>query len=147
MQVVALNTHAAALAQPLMARRPGVAPRHSAALSLVQQRSAAPAAQPAARRHAGARCQAAPVATVVAEPKFEPQVCVVLGTQWGDEGKGKLVDILAQEYEIVARAQVRRAGRQNACAHFACAHVWRSAEGNRNCIGRALHAAACSLAT
>jgi hypothetical protein len=38
---------------------------------------------------------------------FEPQVCVVLGTQWGDEGKGKLVDILAQQYDIVARAQVR----------------------------------------
>ena len=36
---------------------------------------------------------------------FDPQVCVVLGTQWGDEGKGKLVDILAQQYEIVARAQ------------------------------------------
>ena len=34
------------------------------------------------------------------------QVCVVLGTQWGDEGKGKLVDILAQQYQIVARAQV-----------------------------------------
>lgn len=33
------------------------------------------------------------------------QVCVVLGTQWGDEGKGKLVDVLAQKYEIVARAQ------------------------------------------
>jgi adenylosuccinate synthase len=36
---------------------------------------------------------------------FDPQVCVVLGTQWGDEGKGKLVDVLAQEYGIVARAQ------------------------------------------
>jgi adenylosuccinate synthase len=35
------------------------------------------------------------------------QVCVVLGTQWGDEGKGKLVDVLAQQYDIVARAQVR----------------------------------------
>jgi hypothetical protein len=34
------------------------------------------------------------------------QVAVVLGTQWGDEGKGKLVDILAQQYDIVARAQV-----------------------------------------
>lgn len=33
------------------------------------------------------------------------QVVVVLGTQWGDEGKGKLVDILAQQYDIVARAQ------------------------------------------
>ncbi|MFA5829121.1 MAG: adenylosuccinate synthase [Candidatus Gracilibacteria bacterium] len=30
-------------------------------------------------------------------------VCAVLGGQWGDEGKGKLVDILAKEYEIVAR--------------------------------------------
>lgn len=32
-------------------------------------------------------------------------MAVVLGTQWGDEGKGKLVDILAQQYDIVARAQ------------------------------------------
>ncbi|KAK9819397.1 hypothetical protein WJX81_005112 [Elliptochloris bilobata] len=32
-------------------------------------------------------------------------VAVVLGTQWGDEGKGKLVDILARQYDIVARAQ------------------------------------------
>jgi adenylosuccinate synthase len=38
--------------------------------------------------------------------KFDAQVCVVLGTQWGDEGKGKLVDILAQQYDVVARAQV-----------------------------------------
>jgi hypothetical protein len=37
---------------------------------------------------------------------FDAQVAVVLGTQWGDEGKGKLVDILAQQYDIVARAQV-----------------------------------------
>ncbi len=32
------------------------------------------------------------------------QVCVVLGAQWGDEGKGKLVDILAEKYDIIARA-------------------------------------------
>ncbi|KIY99130.1 adenylosuccinate synthase [Monoraphidium neglectum] len=37
--------------------------------------------------------------------RFPAQVCVVLGTQWGDEGKGKLVDILAQQYDVVARAQ------------------------------------------
>lgn len=30
----------------------------------------------------------------------------MLGIQWGDEGKGKLVDILAQQYDIVARTQV-----------------------------------------
>jgi hypothetical protein len=34
------------------------------------------------------------------------QVCAVLGTQWGDEGKGKLVDILARQYDVVARCQV-----------------------------------------
>jgi adenylosuccinate synthase len=28
---------------------------------------------------------------------------VVLGGQWGDEGKGKLVDILSQEYDVCAR--------------------------------------------
>jgi len=29
--------------------------------------------------------------------------CVVLGAQWGDEGKGKLVDILAQDAQLCAR--------------------------------------------
>jgi len=28
---------------------------------------------------------------------------IVLGSQWGDEGKGKLVDILSQEYDVCAR--------------------------------------------
>jgi adenylosuccinate synthase len=31
------------------------------------------------------------------------QVVAVLGSQWGDEGKGKIVDILSQKYEICAR--------------------------------------------
>mmetsp|Transcript_32330 Transcript_32330/g.54501 ORF Transcript_32330/g.54501 Transcript_32330/m.54501 type:complete len:508 (-) Transcript_32330:106-1629(-) len=31
------------------------------------------------------------------------QVDVVLGAQWGDEGKGKLVDILSSKYQICAR--------------------------------------------
>ena len=31
-------------------------------------------------------------------------VNVVLGSQWGDEGKGKLVDLLVGEYDIVARS-------------------------------------------
>lgn len=34
------------------------------------------------------------------------QVSGVLGCQWGDEGKGKLVDILAEHFDIVARCQV-----------------------------------------
>lgn len=46
------------------------------------------------------------VAAAAAAERLDAQVCVVLGTQWGDEGKGKLVDILAQQYDIVARAQV-----------------------------------------
>lgn len=33
------------------------------------------------------------------------QVSAVLGCQWGDEGKGKLVDILAKHFDIVARCQ------------------------------------------
>jgi len=31
------------------------------------------------------------------------QVCAVLGSQWGDEGKGKLVDILAQVRPVQSR--------------------------------------------
>ncbi|XP_076938175.1 adenylosuccinate synthetase 2, chloroplastic-like [Bidens hawaiensis] len=33
------------------------------------------------------------------------QVSGVLGCQWGDEGKGKLVDILAKHFDVVARCQ------------------------------------------
>ncbi len=32
-------------------------------------------------------------------------VSVVIGSQWGDEGKGKIVDLLSQEVDIVARYQ------------------------------------------
>jgi len=34
------------------------------------------------------------------------KVAVVLGAQWGDEGKGKVVDMLASNADIVARCQV-----------------------------------------
>ncbi|MBU0706017.1 adenylosuccinate synthase [Patescibacteria group bacterium] len=43
------------------------------------------------------------------------QVVYVAGAQWGDEGKGKLVDILSQKYDIIARA----AGGANA-GHTIC---------------------------
>lgn len=50
-------------------------------------------------------------------------ITVVLGGQWGDEGKGKLVDILAQEADVVARCQVRLnytcAREEKAC------HLWK----------------------
>ena len=30
---------------------------------------------------------------------------LLLGLQWGDEGKGKIVDVLTQDYDIIARFQ------------------------------------------
>ena len=33
------------------------------------------------------------------------KVDVVLGLQWGDEGKGKVVDVLTPNYTVVARFQ------------------------------------------
>ena len=71
------------------------------------KRSPAPPAgrvctEPSQQRKNLQRTRAAPAV----EAPFNPRVCVVLGTQWGDEGKGKLVDILAQKYDLVARAQV-----------------------------------------
>lgn len=35
------------------------------------------------------------------------RVTVVLGAQWGDEGKGKVVDLLATDADIISRCQVR----------------------------------------
>ena len=32
-------------------------------------------------------------------------VDILLGLQWGDEGKGKIVDVLAPKYGVVARFQ------------------------------------------
>src|SRR6266480_1595824 len=34
-----------------------------------------------------------------------PKIIAVIGAQWGDEGKGKIVDLLAERFEIVARYQ------------------------------------------
>ena len=33
------------------------------------------------------------------------KVDVILGLQWGDEGKGKVVDVLTPSYQVVARFQ------------------------------------------
>ena len=40
---------------------------------------------------------------ILAESLPGGTVTVVLGSQWGDEGKGKLVDILSAEVDICAR--------------------------------------------
>jgi len=34
---------------------------------------------------------------------LKSKFAVVLGSQWGDEGKGKLVDILAKDFDLCAR--------------------------------------------
>lgn len=34
------------------------------------------------------------------------KINVVLGSQWGDEGKGKIVDLLAAKADIICRCQV-----------------------------------------
>ncbi|KAF8044016.1 hypothetical protein BT93_A2100 [Corymbia citriodora subsp. variegata] len=60
----------------------------------------------------GAAAAAAAAASVSAAPESPAsrigglsQVSGVLGCQWGDEGKGKLVDILARHFDVVARCQ------------------------------------------
>jgi hypothetical protein len=41
------------------------------------------------------------------------QVVTVLGSQWGDEGKGKLVDILAQQTDIIVQISSKRSTGNN----------------------------------
>ena len=38
--------------------------------------------------------------------KMEASVTVVLGAQWGDEGKGKLVDLLCDKMDVVCRLEM-----------------------------------------
>ena len=69
---------------------------------------------PAQRPHRAVRVARPTVCKAVADPSATAkankaewnklgQVCAVLGSQWGDEGKGKLVDILAQVRPIPNR--------------------------------------------
>jgi hypothetical protein len=37
---------------------------------------------------------------------YNSQITVVLGAQWGDEGKGKVVDMLSVNADVVCRCQV-----------------------------------------
>ncbi len=54
----------------------------------------------------------------VRSPKTSGVVDLVVGSQWGDEGKGKLVDIVSQKYDVCARV----AGGSNA-GHTIVANV------------------------
>ena len=53
-------------------------------------------------------CNNPPVATGLKRSRNDTgnKVTVVLGAQWGDEGKGKVVDLLATEADLVCRCQV-----------------------------------------
>ena len=44
------------------------------------------------------------------QPLRRMKVDVLLGLQWGDEGKGKIVDVLTPEYDVIARFQGPNAG-------------------------------------
>ena len=37
------------------------------------------------------------------QPRSESRSAVILGAQWGDEGKGKIVDVLSEQFDVVAR--------------------------------------------
>lgn len=39
---------------------------------------------------------------------YNSKVTVVLGAQWGDEGKGKVVDMLSGTADVVCRCQVSK---------------------------------------
>ena len=118
MQAQQLQAPRAAAGGMACCRRPTVAAAAScgAQMPRIRHQQAAAALQQQRRRPrtllAAAASGAQAAAGAQQEAPFDPQVCVVLGTQWGDEGKGKLVDILAQEYEIVARAQVGEGSEQ-----------------------------------
>ncbi|KAI6103407.1 Adenylosuccinate synthetase [Pisolithus sp. B1] len=70
-------------------------------------------------------------------------VTVVLGSQWGDEGKGKLVDILSADFDICARCAggnnaghtiLAPVGPQNIATTFAF-HLLPSGLVNPGCVG------------
>ena len=33
------------------------------------------------------------------------ETCAIVGINWGDEGKGRMVDLLAEDYDIIVRYQ------------------------------------------
>lgn len=49
--------------------------------------------------------------------KWSRAYCV-LGAQWGDEGKGKIVDLLASEMDVVCRCAVRTVAHLTRHSHF-----------------------------
>ena len=54
-------------------------------------------------RLASGKARALPPAATGAKVSKQRQSAVILGAQWGDEGKGKIVDVLSEKFDIVAR--------------------------------------------
>lgn len=65
------------------------------------------------------------------------KVTVVLGAQWGDEGKGKVVDLLATEADFVCRCQVRelRQGRVGVFLNECCVFISLNPRAHRRICG------------
>ncbi|KAF8776293.1 hypothetical protein HU200_003699 [Digitaria exilis] len=97
-------THPAAAAATAAGSGKSLSPGAPAAKSVVRPPRTRPLAP------AAASAATAAVHADFAEDRVSAlsQVSGVLGSQWGDEGKGKLVDVLAPRFDIVARCQVRR---------------------------------------
>ena len=49
--------------------------------------------------------------SATSSPSSSGNVKVIIGAQWGDEGKGKIVDLLADDIDYVCRGQVRASER------------------------------------
>ena len=37
--------------------------------------------------------------------KRDIETCAIVGVNWGDEGKGRMVDLVAEDYDVVVRYQ------------------------------------------
>lgn len=96
MSLSTLNHPAAAAAASGRGRSFSLAAPAPSTVRLPRRRAPAPAAASAVAVEADAAADRVSALS---------QVSGVLGSQWGDEGKGKLVDVLAPRFDIVARCQ------------------------------------------
>ena len=51
----------------------------------------------------GTLCEIKPIGQKQEQKYYEH--CAVVGINWGDEGKGRMVDLIAKDYDIVIRYQ------------------------------------------
>src|SRR5262249_47735417 len=85
-------------------RRPRSRPLHSRIRLLPSPGQGSPAG--AELRFGDGRATAVYSLRVPAPQRVGPMpVTVIVGAQWGDEGKGKIVDLLAEQHGVVARYQ------------------------------------------